>query len=80
MVNLPVTVSRAWLNNLIHFQPAERQSGGPVGCGVLNAQVVVPVELPPGRYRILYRFEYVVSPVSFPRIVEAETVTFEVIR
>lgn len=80
MTDLPVTVHRAWVNNLVHFQPAEAQAGGSVGCGVLEALVNVPEELPPGHYRIFYRFEYHVSPVSFPRIVEAETVTFEVIR
>lgn len=78
--NVPVTIHRVWINDLVHFQPPAPQSGAPAGCSVDRISVDVPADLPPGHYHIFYRFEYVVSPISFPRIVEAESMPFEVIR
>lgn len=78
--NVPVTVHRSWVNGLVHFQPPTEQAGAEVGCSVDHVLIHVPSDLPPGHYHIFYRFEYVVSPISFPRIVEAESMPFEVVR
>lgn len=77
--NVPVTIYRTWQNDLSYLQAPEMRGGLPVGCGISHFVVMVPEELPPGHYHIHYRFEYDVSPLSAPRIAEAETVMFTVV-
>lgn len=77
---VPVVVHRVWQNELLFSQPPETQGGAAFGCSSYRVLVRVPEELPPGEYQINYRFEYDVSPLSFPRIVEATTERFTVVR
>lgn len=78
--DVPVTIYRTWANDLSYLQSPEVFGGAPAGCGVNHFLVMVPAELPPGEYHIHYRFVYEVSPLSFPRVVEAHTEPFEVVR
>ncbi len=74
----PVAVYATWTNELIFQQPPASFAGLPLGCATTDVLINIPAELPPGSYILRYRFVYNVSPLSFARIVEAETERFTI--
>lgn len=61
-INSPATVTRSFINALIYVTPSTINER-PMGCNVLNIQVVVPQELPPGNYYMQMNYQYQVNPI-----------------
>jgi hypothetical protein len=76
-IDLPATVGRVFSNDLIFSTPAQ-SSNRPMGCHSITVAVIVPHELPPGKYRLENVYEFKVNPIR-TIVVKENTEEFNVI-
>jgi len=73
------TAHNSFVNELIYALPSFTASGAQQGCHKIQARLsVIPVHLPPGRYRLMGRNVYCVNVLAC-RTVEWSTVEFTII-
>jgi len=73
------TATKFFVNQIIYMLPTETVVAKAVGCRVVQVQITVPHNLPPGPYFIKITYHYQVNPIRTVDI-SVQTEEFEVIK